>query len=281
MGSSTARLMICGVTPIMNPRPDGGVICTGSNPASASHMNRGSTSPSCATGCVGTRLLAAGRMATTCCSLYYCEGQPDERCMKQDGEPKCRLTFKTWALDVIHCSWSPDCAGACSSFRALNCTCGVRRRVHHIRAATGGAHALCIDCLHTTSSFARTSPSQTACVILMSCASVQHRQTAVGSTFFLRSHTPEEALQGRCDMRSSACHLLVKNVSLSVMRKYGVCVGQGDTSWHIRAGIPLHMWVYLAVPSAAPAQQQCAQGGPACLKDAVYCHSEKQVVVGR
>jgi hypothetical protein len=166
MGSSTARLMICGVTPIMNPWPVGGVICTGSSPASASHANRGSTSPSCATGCVGTRLLAAGRSATTCCALSYRQGQPGEWCMKQDCEPKCRLTFKAWALEVIHCSWSPDCAGACSSFRALNCTCGVGRRVHLIRTATGGAHALCIDCLHTTSSFARTSSPQTACVIL-------------------------------------------------------------------------------------------------------------------
>lgn len=44
-----------------------------------------------------------------------------------------------------------------------------------------------------------------------------------------RSQTPLEALQGRCDMRSSACHLLVKKVSLSVIRKYGVCSASKET----------------------------------------------------
>ena len=41
------------------------------------------------------------------------------------------FTFRVWALDVIHCSWSPDCAGACSSFSALNCTCLFSARAHH------------------------------------------------------------------------------------------------------------------------------------------------------
>ena len=59
-------------------------------------------------------------------------------------------------------------------------------------------------------------------------------------TFFLRLHTPEEALQGRCIMRSNACHLLTKNVSLSVMRKYGVC----------RHGAPTHHGAVMWVPSS-------------------------------
>jgi hypothetical protein len=56
-----------------------------------------------------------------------------------------------------------------------------------------------------------------------------HTTESKERTCFFRSHTPEEALQGRCDIRSSACHLLVKNVSLSVMRKYGVCGHAEDT----------------------------------------------------